>query len=359
MYSEENIRKITFAEAIRKRPGMYIGSVNERGVMVMLKSLINDILTHTKCDYLQLDFQNGGVGKLRFDNIRCRIKDDLATRLDMMRNKNAYYLDFLVLNALSSNFKLSLIDSSNATLLLQQFEEGILKEGNIESKEYDCAVIEIDYILDYKVFGESFEWNIDYLVYQIREYSYLYRTTRFDINYLVDKEPCRVFFHYKNGLIDRINTEKLNGLGGSYFDTSFQQSIDDFSIDVAFAFREYDVDTPFLKSYVNDYYTPYNGSHVDGLLKGLSYALIKYLQKHGLTEQYEISEEKIKEHLMAVINLKIDTPIFSGSTRNKLNNPNIIEPIAEYVSNIFFTKIEEESDTTTSKLMHKFKIRKY
>jgi DNA gyrase/topoisomerase IV subunit B len=91
------------------------------------------------------------------------------------------------------------------------------------------------------------------------------------------------------------------------------------------------------------------------LLKGLTYGVMKYFQKHELTEKYKISEKGMKENLVAAINIKMDAPVFSGCVKNKLANPEIIESIANYVAELLFKKIEKD-EKATERLIRKFEI---
>ncbi len=69
--------------------------------------------------------------------------------------------------------------------------------------------------------------------------------------------------------------------------------------------------------------------------------LVKYFQKHNLTEAFKISEKGMKENLMAAINIRMDAPVFSSCVKNKLANFEIIEPISNFVSDLLFNKINQ------------------
>jgi len=248
-----------------------------------------------------------------------------------------------------------LYDKDDNCIYTQEYKKGIFQKGQQDKNTIQFSTMKIDFTLDTEIWGDDFKWNEHFISQEISEFAYLHKRAKFKFLYQVEDETCKLIFHFKNGLSDRLNLEKLKGLGGSYFETSIDQQIEDFHIEVAFAFREYTVDAPFLKSFVNDCFTHENGSHVDGLLKGLTYGVMQYFQKHNLTEVYKISEKGMKENLVAAINIRMDAPIFSGCVKNKLSNSEIIEPIANYVSEILLKKIEE-NDTSAKKLIQKFKI---
>ncbi len=352
-YSEANIKEWVWYEAIRKRPGMYIGSLNNKGFVRSFEGFLADNFQQYQSSYVLIEFQDENFMKLRFENNRNKISDDWAVTRE--GSLHPFEFETQILNALSRHFSVQFYDKNGDEILHQKFEKGVLKEGKIEGRELEAHTFEVRFQLDEEIWNDKFEWNQNYLINEIKTFAYLHKDRKFEILYSVDDQPCRVIYHFKNGLKDRIDIEILNGVGGSYFNTAFTDKIGDFSLEVAFAFRNYSVDETFLKSYVNDYYTHENGSHVDGLLKGLTYGVMKYFQKHDLTQEYKISEKGMKEHLVAALNIRMDEPIFSGCVRNKLANSEIIEPIADYVADLLFKKIEADEEAT-QQLIRKFKI---
>ena len=351
-YSEKNIRSLKWDEAIRTRPEMYVGKVNSKGFIEMFKGILSSTLVNTSSDRVSLDLLGDLTAKLSFLNIKKPIKNNWN---QWKPNPiNPFVIEFQTLNALSEKFRISFTDSTNEKIEEQYFEKGKLISGK-EIQEINCSNLFIEFTLDEKIWESDFVWNEMFINHEIREFAYLYKKVKFQIKYEVDDEKCKVLYHFKNGLRDRIDIEILKGLGNSYFETSIDDKIGDLQIEAAFAFREYSVDESYLKSYVNDFYTSENGSHVDGLLKGLTYGVMKYFQKHNLTDKYKISEKGVKENLTASINIKFETAVFSGCVKNKLANSEIIEPIANYISDLLFKKIEEDEDST-KKLIRKFEI---
>jgi len=351
-YSKDDIQELKWDEAIRKRPGMYIGQVNEKGFTEMLKGIISSTILGTDANKFSIQLKENSEAKLKFNNMRGEFENNWG---GIRTNPtNPFIIEFCALNALSKKFQISFWDKNNNKIEEQYFEEGKLIKGK-EIETIHCSSIEVEFTLDESIWGTEFNWNNIYLTHQLREFAYLYKRTKFEIKYKEDTEDCRLVYHFKNGLKDRIDIEILNGSGGSYFETEIDEKIEDFQIEVAFAFRDYSVDSPYLKSYANDYFTFENGTHVDGLLKGLTYGVMKYFQKHGLVNKYKISEKGMKENLVAAINIKMNAPVFSGCVRNKLANPEIIDPISNYVAELLFKKIEQNEEAT-KRLIRKFEM---
>jgi len=344
-----------WVEHIRLRPGMYLGRVNMKGFIELLKGLFSNVLNDLNSNSVSFEITKLNSAILKVRNIQSPVVDNWS-KWDKNSNKtNPFILEFQTLNALSETFRIKLLDKDQNCIYKQEYEKGIFLNGDADKNEILCSEMEIDFKLDKGIWGDQFEWNENFISHEISEFAYLHKKVKFKFLYQIDNENCNITYYFKNGLNDRLDIEKLKGLGGSYFETMIDKQIGNFHLEVAFAFRDYTVDEPFLKSFVNDYYTHENGSHVDGLLKGLTYGVMKYFQKHNLTEVFKISEKGMKENLIAAINIRMVDPIFSGCVKNKLANPEIIEPISNFVSDLLFKKIENDEDST-KKLIQKFEI---
>jgi len=352
-YTADDIQALSQIDHIRLRPGMYLGNIGLKGFTELLRGFFSISLDELKTDLISFQFIDTHSGKLTINNIINPVVDNWSQHPS--NTKTPFILEYLVLNALSRTFQIKLLDKATKIIYEQNYEKGILISGNTDKNEIDCSQLEISFTLDDTIFTNDFTWNASYINYEIREFAYLHKEAKFKVTYQAENEVCNVIYSFNNGLKDRLDIEELRGIGGSYFDSVIDTKIADFNIEIAFAFRDYVVDEPFLKSFVNDYYTPENGSHVDGLLKGLTYGVMKYFQKHNLTGAYRISEKGIKENLMAMINIKMETPVFSGCVKNKLANAEIIEPIADHIASFFFKKIEAD-EASTKKLIEKFAI---
>jgi DNA gyrase/topoisomerase IV subunit B len=362
--SKLNDQPLSWSEAVRKRPGLYIGSANNKGLVYIIKKIISGIFSHAKSDFVYLTLHDKSKVELKFHhcqnpiNHNCyiiNVSDAHPHFIKFNEIHPLFILEMAALNPLCSHFKVQFLNKFGIEICSQKFKYGALKTGKINSKEIQCSSFIIKFELDKEIWGEGFELNENYINNEIRDFSFFYKKNKFELIYNVDNENCRIFYHFKNGLRDKLQIKKLNDLGGSYFDTIIDEQIGNFKLEVAFAFREYSVNQPYLESYVNEELTHENGSHLDGFLKGLTGGLIKYLQKNELTEVYKISEKKMKENLIAIIHLRTETPLFGGSVRNKLTNPEIIEPIANYITELFFNMMEADG-ISANKLIREFVI---
>lgn len=354
-YSFDKIGEFKWLEHIRLRPAMYLGRVNNKGFIELLKGLFNIVLTDLKAGNITFEIINSNSAILKVNNILLPVTDNWSKWNPNANRVNTFILEFQVLNALSTSFKIKLFDKWNKTIFNQEYEKGKFIKGNQNQNKIQCSSLEIVFTLDIEIFGNNFEWNQNFINQQIKELAYLYKKVKFRFLYQVENESCNVTYYYKNGLKDRIDIEKINGLTESYFDIQISDEIKNFYIDVAFTFRDSYIDKPFLKSFVNNYYTHENGSHVNGILKGLNKAIKKYLLNHNLKEGFKVSKKRIRKNLILAINIRMKEPFFSGSVKNKLSNKEIEKPIEGYVSNLFLEKMKKNKEST-KKLLRIFEI---
>lgn len=353
-YSAENIRTISTIEHIRLRPGMFIGRTNIQGFTELLKSFTPYIFDKLQGDSFQLTLEDDLKGQIILSNLKDVIPHQIASAIWVPGSHGMG--DPIILNALSLEFE-SLFFLNDELIHSKSFKKGIQTEGETETPNGEMTVDKwiINFKLDREMWSELEEWNYHFISEALKNHAFLNKGKSFSIRYPSGKIPCHIHYHFENGLKAQLELMQLNGLGNSFFDTYVEKELNGFSVDVAFAFRNYSVDSSIIQSYVNYHHTIEDGTHVQGLLKGLTYGVMKYFQKQGFTTEYKISQKGIKENLIALIHVKMDAPVFSGCVKNKLANPEIIQPIKEWISDILFEQMENDTETTAL-LIRKFEV---
>lgn len=355
-YSVNNIQALDWKDHIRKRAGMYIGSVDARGFIGTLKNILSNSFSITKADYFQMELKEDCSANFIFKNIQQPLLDSWAT--DSINSRYAtYYLSLPTLNALSSKFNITFFDEKGNQIAEQKFQKGKLNKGKVEKKELNCHSLEIDFKLDKEIWTKDLEWNINYIIHQIKDFAYLHKNVIFEIKYKLNKKPCRIIYHFKNGLKNRIEIERINGLLESKFPIYLEKDFDTISMELAFAFCDYHVDAPFLKSYVNDLLTHQGGTHEKGLINAIRIALKKYIKEKYPDKKYNFSKKKIITHLIAALNLRIENPVYEGCTRNKLGSPEVVNLISNFVSEVLLEQLKSKEDSAEY-LLRNFEIYK-
>lgn len=339
-----------FPIVVRKRPGMFLGRLNLSGLTSLLKGIFSKYLSAHHAEVVTLELTGPVSATLTFHGMQTPV-EDFWTEFELVTFR-PIVVGLQVLNAVSTTFSIHL-HQEGQQVFTQQFTRGELVSGDSYTTPISCTQLQVEFTLDLEIWKEPIELNAIYLTHEVREFAYLYRNVKLHLLYQVEDEPCKVTYYFQNGLQDRIEIEGINGYSESYFKNHFVEKLGDFEVEVAFAFREFAVDQPFLKSFVNDFYTHENGTHVDGLLQGLTYGVMKYFQKHHLVHRYKISEKGMRESLIAAIHIRMKEPTFSGCVKNKLSNPEVLEPISTYVADLLFQQIEADPEAT-QKLIRKF-----
>ena len=352
-YNEEAIQPLdTFVlmKHIRSRPAMYIGSVSIRGFMELLKGIFTTSLTHFEPSSIAFTYTGKYEGIIEINGIK-NVIHDFWSRWDP-NERNSFVIGFEVLNALSADFAIELFDTVGNSKLMQEYHYGILSKGKTISEPINGESLHVRFTLDKEIWNNDFTWSNGYINEEIRAFSSLHKKVKFKIEYEVEGELCKIVYYYKNGLKDRLEEEKPKSYGGLYFETHIDTQLDNFSIEIAFGFREYWVDEPFLRSYVNDGYTHENGTHVDGVLQGLLLGVSRYTTKYNdVGEEVKVTKESIMSNLVAIIQIRSTEALFHGAVKNKLINKEIVEPLAIYTANVLFKKMEEDKDAA-KRLIH-------
>jgi DNA gyrase/topoisomerase IV subunit B len=349
-YSEDNIQSLEFYDHIRKRPGMYLGQVNHKGFIDTLKKFITQFIKVSGSNTVKIHFKDNNEGEITFTDIKNPIRQDVAI---LNKDDLQSTLDLPILNSLCKNMN---INFDMDAKLNQSFISGKSWE-KYSNKLINCKQLKIEYKLDNEIWSQEFQWNTNYLSYELREFCYLNPNVKFEISETKGKYSNTNTYQFNKGLSDRLEIEILNAIGTCYFRHHVIFKTENFEIEIAFAFRQYTVDQKFIRTYVNNEITPEDGSHLDGLLKGLTYGVMKYFQANNLTNDYKISEKGMKEGLVCIINIKMENAIYSGCVKNKLANSEIIEPIAKHISEELYKSIKNDNEST-QKLIDKFKIGK-
>lgn len=353
-YQKNNMDYSEFLSHVRLRPGMYLGATNLRGFIACLKLIISNQFVEKGAKAVVIDIKNDIEGNIQFLQPDKPYTDSYMEKLVPYVGPTHSLYDLQIFNALCAKFSIQFCDAQGHELLKQEFEKGKLVRGDKDGSTYDVQQLIISYQLDPTIW-KDFVLPISVLLHSLEDFAYLHRRQSVQLKYKVDGHACKVHYAFHDGLMDRLKIEKWKGLGNTYFDTHLIEQIDGIKLEIAFAFRDYWVDQPFLRSYVNAYPTTEHGSHMDALLNGLVYGTMRYFQKHKLTEQYKISEKGIAQRLVGLIHVSMDEPLFSGCVKNKLANPEIITPIADFVATTLFQKLEMEPNST-EKLIQLFEI---
>ena len=358
-YSGKNIKVLKGLEAVRKRPGMYIGDTNEKGLHHMIYEVIDNSIDEAMAGYCnKIDVKINKDGSVTItDNGRGIPVDIHPTEkipaatvvLTVLHaggkfDSNTYKVSgglhgvgVSVVNALSK--KLIMTIKRDGKIYTQTFEKGRPVTDLEVIGNTNRTGTSIQFYPDDTIF-ETTEFKDSILLKRFEELSYL--NPNITINYENEITKVKQTFHSEGGIKDFVLTlskkEKVSDV--IYFKEESQTDEDRFEAEVAICY-----DTGYSEntlSFVNNIHTIDGGTHESGFKAGLSKAIINYINKEmKLKENIKISGEDVREGLNAIISVKLGDPQFEGQTKGKLGS-SFVKPIIQKITYEVLSRYFEE-----------------
>ena len=336
-YGVEQIETLEGMDAIRLRPGMYVGSVGPAGVKHITLEIISnavDEYLNGYCSLCQIKYDKNDTIIVK-DNGRGvpfgKAKDGSETLINIYtklhtgakfdsEGKTGYNtsggmngVGAKATNALSESFKvISIRDNKKATA---DFSKGKLisyKEEDFKSKETSTTVI---FKPDKEIFKEGIELEYDALKRQVQELAYLSPGMVFELEFL-DKE--KEIITSKNGIKDYIND--LNKNKNALTSVFYTETLED-RVGVKIAMQYNDTYTDTYRLYTNSIPNS-GGTHLTGFRTALTQIINKYARDNKFLKEKDINftGEELKEGLTLVLSFIMPDPVFSGQTKDVLSS---------------------------------------
>ncbi len=355
-YDAENIQVLEGLEAVRKRPGMYIGSTGERGLHHLVYEVVDNSVDEA------LAGRNDTVDvTIHPDNSVTVIDRGAGIPVATMEKEGKSALE-VVLTVLHAGGKfgegggykvsggLHGVGVSVVNALSEQLEAEVRRDGFVWTQNFERGVptgpiqkgeptsehgTRITFLPDADIF-ESLDFNFKTLEERLRETAFLTRGLRISI---VDEraDGARAAFHYEGGITDFVaylneNKEPIHSKV-----ISFEGESDEGSVEVAMQWNASYQESVF--SFANNINTHEGGSHLTGFRTALTGAINKYARDIGELKEKDdnLSGEDVREGLTAVISAKLAEPQFEGQTKTKLGNPGM----AGFVQSVVNARLAE------------------
>lgn len=368
-YSAAQIQILKDLEAVRLRPGMYIGSTGPRGLHHLVYEIIDNSIDESMagyCDHIQVTIHADNLVSV-IDNGR-----GIPVEIHPETNRPAVEAVLTVLHAGGKfggeGYKVSGglhgVGAAVVNALSAWLEIEINRENKIYYQRYERGKpvtdlqikgtskksgTKITFCPDKEVFPEiDFSFNI--LSHRLRELSFLNKGLKIE---LVDlRTGQKETFYHQGGIVDFIkylnkNKEVLHAKPiylaaekeGTYFEIALQYN---------------DSYNENLYSYANNIHTTEGGTHEVGFKSALTRCINDYARKKNLLRENDenLSGEDVREGLMAVISVKVKEPQFEGQTKTKLGNSEL-RGLTETVVNEGLTFFLEENPTVSKKIVEK------
>ncbi len=359
-YGAEDITVLEGLEAVRKRPGMYIGSTGPRGLHHLVYEIVDNSVDEALAGYC--------------DSVRVVLHPDNSVTVDdngrgipvgtmAKENRPAAEVVLTVLHAggkfgEGGGYKVSGglhgVGSSVVNALSKRLHLEIRTDGHVWNQDYErgkpqnkleqgAATDEhgtsITFLPDLEIF-EDIDFDFETLAERLRETAFLTRGLKIE---LVDErgETHSVTFQYDGGIEDFVlhlnsNKEVLNRKP-----IFFEGEKDDGEVEIAMQWNSSYQESIF--SFANNINTHEGGTHMSGFRAALTRTLNAYARAKGLLKEKDdnLAGEDVREGLTAVISVKLHDPQFEGQTKTKLGNPPIKGLVEETVNRKLAEYLEE------------------
>lgn len=340
-YGADQIQVLEGLEAVRKRPGMYIGSTSARGLHHLVYEIVDNAVDEAlagHCDTIDVQINKDNSITVRDDG------RGIPTDINTKTGKPAVEVVFTVLHAGGKfgggGYKVSGglhgVGASVVNALSKWLEVKVCRDGKIHWQRYEYGKVveplkiigncdnsftgtEVTFLPDDTIFEET-EYDYKTLEIRLRETAFLTKNLRIVLRDVRDEEIKEKAFHYEGGIKEFV-TYLNKGKTSLYDDVIYcEGTVNNVYVEVAMQHNDSYNENMF--SFVNNINTPEGGTQVEGFKRALTKTFNDYARKNKLLKDSEdnLSGEDIREGLTVIISVKIEDPQFEGQTKQKLGN---------------------------------------
>ena len=340
-YGADQIQVLEGLEAVRKRPGMYIGSTSSRGLHHLVYEIVDNAVDEALAGYCDtIDVQ------INEDN-SITVRDDgrgIPTDINTKTGKPAVEVVFTVLHAGGKfgggGYKVSGglhgVGASVVNALSKWLEVKVCRGGKVHYQKYEYGKVvepltvigdcdpdftgtEVKFLPDDTIFEDTV-YDYKTLEIRLRESAFLTKNLKIVLRDVREEKPIEKTFHYEGGIKEFVN----------YLNKGKQELYDDViycegtvnNVYVEVAMQHNDAYTENTLSFVNNINTPEGGTQVEGFKRAITKTFNNYAKQNKILKENEenLSGDDFREGLTAIISVKIEDPQFEGQTKQKLGN---------------------------------------
>ena len=350
-YGADQIQILEGLEAVRKRPGMYIGSTSSKGLHNLIYEIVDNSVDEALagyCDTVEVYLNKDNSVTVR-DNGR-----GIPVGINKKAGLPAVEVVFTMLHAGGKfgggGYKVSGglhgVGASVVNALSTWLEVDISREGKVYRQRYERGKVmypltvvgeterrgtEVRFLPDPKIFEETI-FDFDVLKQRLREMAFLTRGLKIVLTDCRGEENVSMTFHYEGGIREYV--EYLNRQKQALYPEVIYCEGKKGEVYVEVAMQHNDSYNEGVYSFVNNITTPEGGTHLAGYRSALTKTFNDYARAGKLLKDNEqnLSGEDIREGLVAIISIKIPEPQFEGQTKQKLGNSEARRAVESVVS---------------------------
>ena len=341
-YGAEQIQVLEGLEAVRKRPGMYIGSVSARGLHHLVYEIVDNSVDEALAGYcknINVEIEEGNIISVQDDGRGVPI--DIHEKTGISAAETVYTVlhaggkfggdsgykvsgglhgvGSSVVNALSTWLEVTI--ERDGGKYQMKFERGKTVQALTRVGDSDKTGTKVRFLADDTIF-ETLEYEKEILENRFREMAFLTKGLRITIEDKREEEPKKLEFHFEGGLVSFV--EYLNRKKDAlHAQPIYIEKKGEVPVEIAIQYTSSYTDG--LHSFVNNINTIEGGTHLEGFKRSLTKVFNDYARKNKVLKEKDsnLQGEDIREGITAIISVKVKEPQFEGQTKTKLGNSEV------------------------------------
>ena len=370
-YDASQIQVLEGLEAVRRRPGMYIGSTDTRGLHHLVSEVVDNSIDEALagyCTHIEVTLLRDGSISVRDNGRGIPVgyhaktgKNALTVALTMLHaggkfggggykvSGGLHGVGVSCVNALSEYLRAEVRSSVDHKVYVQEFSRGaetsnVIVERDMRDGEETGTTI--TFLPDKEIF-DTVEFDFTMLANRFREQAFLNAGVRISItDDRPEEQPVRESFCYEGGIVSFVeylnrNKQVLHEPPVYFTAKDTSGSVESAELEVAMQYNDGYSESIF--SYANNIATHEGGSHLDGFKAALTRVINDYARRSKMLKEKDeaLSGEDIREGLTAIISVKLTEPQFEGQTKTKLGNSEVTGAVNQAVGEALSNYLEE------------------
>lgn len=365
-YGADEIQVLEGLEAVRKRPGMYIGSTGPRGLHHLVYEIVDNSIDEALagyCSKIEVAIENGDIIRVTDNGRGIPVGVNSKTGLPAVTvvftvlhaggkfggggykvSGGLHGVGASVVNALSEWLEVKVCDGED--VYFQRYERGkIINDLEVIGKS-DVKGTEVRFKADPEIFKETTVYEYEVLERRLREQAFLNAGVNIELIDERDPENLRKNqFHYEGGIksfVDFIHKKRsLEVIHPDVIYFSSKNEEDTIAVEIAMQYNESYNEN--LLTFANNIHTTDGGTHEEGFKRALTYVMNDYARKFGKLKENDknLSGEDVREGITAIISVKLKEAQFEGQTKAKLGNTEVRTMVDKLVRDKLMTYLEE------------------
>ncbi len=357
-YGVDSIQVLEGLEAVRRRPGMYIGSTDVRGLHHLIYEVVDNSVDEAlagQCDQISITIHpdcsvtvadNGrGIPVDLHPKTGISGLETVMTRLHAGGKfggggykvaSGLHGVGVSAVNALSARLRVETVQRGH--LFSQEYAAGVPRTGVIDEGPTDRVGTTTTFLPDKTIF-ESLDYNADVLGQRFREMAYL--TKRLMIRFVDERTDREMSFYFEGGILSFVRHMNKNRVVLHPRPMYVERQIGDTTVEVALQYNEGYSESVF--SFANNINTVDGGTHLTGFRTALTRTINDYARKNGFLKENDdnLTGDDVREGLAAIISVKLVEPQFESQTKSKLGNGEVKAQVEMVVGEGLRTFLDE------------------